>query len=53
MKLFAAFNFIIGTFGCSYYDYYEFDIDARDQSGADRGRSYKLFFPEMGGIKFG
>ena len=53
MKLFEALNLIIGTFGCSYYDYYELDIDARDQSGADRGRGYKLFFPESGGIKFG
>ena len=53
MKFFVYFNLIIGTFGCTYYDYYEFDVDARDQSGANRGRGYSLFFPEEGGIKFG
>ena len=53
MKVFEALNLIIGTFGCSYYDYYELDVDARDQSGADRGRAYCLFFPKIGGIKLG
>ena len=54
MKLFQAFYMITGSFGCSKnYDYYEMDIDARDQSGADRGRGYSLFFPEKGGLEFG
>ena len=54
MKLFEAFYLVLGASGCSKgADYYELDVDARDQSGADNGRGYKLFFPQEGGIRFG
>ena len=54
MKLFEAFYLFVGTFGClKGADYYELDVDAGDQSGADRGRGYNFFFPEEGGIRFG
>ena len=54
MRLLIACYFVVGTFGCSKgADYYELDIDANDQSGADRGRGYKMYFPQEGGIQFG
>ena len=54
MKLFEACYLFVGTFGClKGADYYELDVDAGDQSGADRGRGYSLFFPEKGGLEFG
>ena len=41
MKLFEAFYLVLGAFGCSKgADYYELDVDARDQSGADNGRAF-------------
>ena len=54
MKLFVFPYLVIGALGCSKgADYYELDIDASDQSGAQRGQSYNFFFPEDGGVKFG
>ena len=54
MKLFEAFYLTAKVFGCSKgADYYELDVDAVDQSGADNGRGYKLFFRSDGGIRLG
>ena len=54
MRVLILFHLVVGTLGCSKgADYYELDIDASDQSGADRGRGYKMYFPQEGGIQFG